>query len=134
MCGPKEMYIKAAVEDLRGQGDHAETLWALIVFHNFLSERSIHLKMDFFFFLNQMLWQPTYSLLSTAVDDIVSSLAQQLLLSHCALPHQSAHTGGATNECSWGLTMQKQMGDEIFSFAILLGNPMLYIQYCPFIT
>lgn len=42
------------------------------------------------------------------------NLAQRFLLPHCALPHQSAHTGGATNECSRGFTILKQMGDKIF--------------------
>lgn len=77
-----------------------KTLWSLIVFHNFLSDQSIHLKKDFFY---QIYWLPTRPLLSTAVDHILFNSAQQFLLSHCALPQQSAHTGGATNECSRGV-------------------------------
>lgn len=38
---------------------------------------------------------------STAVDGPTFTLAQHFLLSHCALPHLSAHAGRATNECSW---------------------------------
>lgn len=74
---------------------------------------------------------------------MIFSLAQQFLLSHCALPHQSAHTGGATNECSRGLTMQKQMEDEIFLFCHFLKKKTLcfivyivtllleFVPYCP---
>lgn len=53
---------------------------------------------------------PTSPLLSTVVDGITFSLAQQFLLSHCALPHQSAHMGGATNECSRGFIHAEAYG------------------------
>lgn len=112
-------------KNLRGQRDHAETLWALIVFHNFLSDQSIHLKKGFFFLPNILI---THMPTSIHCCRLIFNLAQRFLLSHCALPHQSAHTGGATNECSRGFTILKQMGDKIFLLIFLLKK-LCFIIY-----
>lgn len=69
----------------------------------FLSDQWIHFKIFFFFFLLDVLVTHSSSppFPCTAVDGPTLSLVQHFLLSHCPLPHQSAHMGGATNECSW---------------------------------
>lgn len=88
---------------------------------------------------NQFIWRRDFFLPNILITHtptsihccrLIFSLAQQFLLSHCALPHQSTHTGGATNECSWGFTILKQMGDQTFVLRFLfLKKTMLYHIY-----
>lgn len=94
----------------------------------FLSDQWIHFKTFFFsfvFLLNVLVTRSSPPLFPcTAVDSLILGLVQQFHMSHHPLPQQSAHMGGATNECSWWFIHAKAEGKtNTFLFCHCLKNP-----------